>query len=56
MGTNPNICFLSDMGRRSLVDSQGKKVGIFTFSKECFFGDVGWGGWKKGMGLFFCLL
>jgi len=56
MGTNPRVCFLGGMGRRSLVDSQGKKVGFFKFSKECFFGGVGWGGWRKGMGLFFCFL
>jgi hypothetical protein len=28
MGTNPRVCFLGGMGRRSLVDFQGRKVGF----------------------------
>jgi len=43
------------MGGRSLVDSQGRKVGFKKISKELFFGGVGWGGWRKGVGLF-CFL
>jgi hypothetical protein len=29
MGTNPKLCFLGGMGGRSLVVSQGRKVGFF---------------------------
>jgi len=29
MGINPNVCFLGGMGGRSLVVSQGRKVGFF---------------------------
>ncbi len=35
------------------------KVGrwdFFNFPRNLFFGGVGWGGWKKGVGLFFSLL
>jgi hypothetical protein len=28
MGTNPKVCFLGGMGGRSLVVSQGRKVGF----------------------------
>jgi hypothetical protein len=55
MGINPKVCFLGGMGGRSLVDSQGRKVGFKKISKELFFGGVGWGGWRKGVGLF-CFL
>jgi hypothetical protein len=53
MGTNPKVCFLGGKGGRSLVVFQGRKVGFKKISKECFFGGVGWGGWKKGLGIFF---
>ncbi len=46
-------CFLGGMGGRSLVVSQGNKVEFFLFFKEFFFGGVGWGGWRKGVGIFF---
>jgi len=56
MGTNPKVCFLGGMGGRSLVVSQSRKVGIFLFSGIFFFRGVGWGGWRKGVGIiFFCL-
>ncbi len=41
--TNPKGCFLGGMGGKSLVVFQGKKVGLFQFSKELFF-------WWCGMG------
>jgi len=34
MGTDPRGCFLGGMGGKSLVVSQGEKVGFFLFSKE----------------------
>jgi hypothetical protein len=52
MWTNPKVCFLGGMGGRSLVVSQGRKVGFFKFFNEFFFGGVGWGGWKKGVDSF----
>jgi len=40
------------MGGRSLVVSQGRKVGfVFYFRRNYSFGGVGWGGWRKGGGL-----
>jgi hypothetical protein len=29
MGTNPKVCFLGEMGRKSLVVSQSRKVNFF---------------------------
>jgi hypothetical protein len=52
MGINPRVCFLGGMGGRNLIDSQGRKVGFTKFPRNYFFGGVGWGGWKKGVGLF----
>ncbi len=50
-GTNPKVCFLGGMGGRSLVVSQGRKVGfVFYFRRNYSFGGVGWGGWRKGGG------
>ncbi len=46
------VVFLGGMGGRSLVVSQGNKVEFFLFFKEFFFGGVGWGGWRKGVGIF----
>jgi hypothetical protein len=44
------------MGGKSLVDSQGRNVGFLKkFQRIIFLGGVGWGGWKKGVGLFFSL-
>jgi hypothetical protein len=37
MGINPRGCFLGDMGGRSLVAFQSKKIGLNFFSKELFF-------------------
>jgi hypothetical protein len=57
MGTNPKVCFLGGMGRRSLVVSQSRKSGFAFFQDFCFFNGVGWGGWRKGVGTFcFCLI
>ncbi len=41
MGTNLKGCFLGGMGGKSLVVFQSMKVG------------VGWGVWRKWMGMFF---
>jgi hypothetical protein len=42
------------MGKRSLVVFQ-KHEGVifFNFSKNYSFGHVGWGVWRKWMGMFF---
>jgi hypothetical protein len=56
MGTKPRVCFLGGMGGRSLVDSQDRKVGFFNFSKNYFFGGVGFGGRRNGVGGFFLSL
>jgi hypothetical protein len=40
------------MGGRSLVISQGRKVGFLNFPRNYFFGGVGWGGWGKGLGIY----
>jgi hypothetical protein len=42
--TNPKVCFLGGMGRRSLVVSQGRKVGYILFFKELSFSGARWGG------------
>jgi len=57
MGTNPRVCFLGGMGRRSLVDYQGRKV-FKKKSKELFFWWCVMGWLEKGGGsiLFFILL
>jgi hypothetical protein len=54
VGTNPKGCFLGGMGKRSLVVFQ-KHEGVifFNFSKNYSFGHVGWGVWRKWMGMFF---
>jgi len=56
MGTNPNVCFLDGMGGRSLVVSQGRKVGF----KKNFQGNillVVWDGvvGERGWVYIFCL-
>jgi hypothetical protein len=43
------------MGKRGLVVSKGRKVGLFLFLKEFFFVGVGWGGWRKGVGIYIFL-
>jgi hypothetical protein len=44
MGTILRGCFLSGMGGRSLVVSQGRKAGFFfLFPRNYFFDDLGWG-------------
>ncbi len=50
MGTNPRVCFLGGMGRRSLVVYQGRKVGFKKNSKELFFWWCGMGWLEKGGG------
>ncbi len=50
--TNAKACFLGGMGGRSFVVSQSRKVRFFKFSNELFFGGVGWGGWRKGVGIY----
>jgi hypothetical protein len=55
MGINPKVCFLGGVGGKSLVDSQGRKVGFEKNSMKLFVGGVGWGGWTKGVGPFFFL-
>jgi len=53
MGTNPKFCLLGSTGGRSLVIFQSRKVEFFLFFKDFFiFGGVGWGGWRKGVGIF----
>jgi hypothetical protein len=44
MGINPRDFFLGGMGGKSLVVFQGRKVGVFYFSRNYFFGGVGQGG------------
>jgi len=41
------------MGERSLVVFQGRNVGFLKFYS---FGGVGWGVWRKWMGMFFFFL
>jgi hypothetical protein len=53
MGTNVRVCFLTGMGGRSLVDSQGRKVKVFLFFKELVFWWCGMGAWRQGVALFF---
>jgi len=53
MGINTKVCFLGGMGGRSLVVSQSRKVGLKKFPRNYFFGGVGWGDWRKGVGIFF---
>jgi hypothetical protein len=50
MGINPKVCFLGDMGRRSLVVSQSRKVRFFLKIQGINFlvvwdGAVGERGW-----------
>jgi len=44
---------LGGMGKRSLVVFQGRNVGFLKFSRNYSFGGVGWGVWRKWMGMFF---
>ncbi len=57
MGTNPKVCFFGWHKREKFGFFQNKKVGfLFNFSRNYFFGGVGWGGWKKGVHIYnFCL-
>jgi hypothetical protein len=55
MGTNPKVCLLGGMGGRSLVVFQGRKVGLFNFPRNLFFGGVGWGVWRKKVGIYIYL-
>jgi hypothetical protein len=50
MGTNPKVCFFGGMGRRNLIVSQGRKVGIFLIFQGLFFWwcEMGW--LEKGVG------
>jgi len=48
-GTNPRGCFLSGMGGKSLIVSQGRKMGIFVLSRIIYLmvwdgvvGNMGW--------------
>jgi hypothetical protein len=52
MRINPKACFLGGMGGRSLVISQGRKVGFLLFSKELLFWWCGMGWLEKGGGCF----
>jgi hypothetical protein len=53
MGTTPRVCFLGGMGGKSLVDSQGRKVGLKKKFKELFFWWCGVGRLEKGGGSIF---
>ncbi len=56
MGTNPKVCFLCGTRGKSLVIFQNKRWDFFNFPRNYFFGGVGWGGWKNGVGIYnFCL-
>ncbi len=44
---------MGGMGGRSLVVFQGRKVGLFNFPRNLFFGGLGWGVWRKKVGIFF---
>jgi hypothetical protein len=52
MGTNPKVCFLGDIGQRSLVVSQGRKVGFFFKNQGIIFLVV-WDGWLEKGGWYF---
>jgi hypothetical protein len=56
MGTNPKVCFLYGIGRRSLVVCQSRKVGFKFFSKELSFWWCGMGWLEKGVGIFLFFL
>jgi hypothetical protein len=52
MGINPKVCFLGAMGKISLVVFEGRKVGFKKNSMNYSFGGVGWGVWRRRMGIF----
>jgi len=56
MGTNPKVCFLGGMGRKSLVDFQGRKLGFKKKFKQLFFWWCGMGQLEKGGGSIYFFL
>jgi hypothetical protein len=54
MGIDPKGCFLGGMGGRSLAAFQGlEKVGFLKNPRNYSFDGVGWGVWRKQMGMLF---
>jgi hypothetical protein len=56
MGTNPKVCFLGGMGKGSLFVFKVGRWDFFNFSRNVFFGGVGWDGWKKGVGIYIYII